>query len=327
MSKIFRLGTGPETYTDWNASPSFPYNSNNRNNISDPDGATAKKEITSIPSPFARIDLVKNAFKEVCISKDLDGQTIFHKMVSDAFDIGEIFFNIERFDGKVEIITWNPQKCIQELTDSHIEGHQYLGDALQKYLQSDTKAYNFASMQNLYVLNYKKGNKELDIIGATSPATMFFSNANDLSYLSKELSFEKDKPFDSKYNPLYKRDAQYVKSLFLFRKIFPNFASVFPEVEDYFNLTFQLISPELRDDIRNLDANNSGEFGPISVSNGAQNDIVEILGQNLYKQIGSTSIENSDFLIDSNKCNEQILVLPIDKGNIYGDLVYVTEKW
>ena len=327
MSKIFRLGTGPETYTDWNASPSFPYNSNNRNNISDPDGATAKKEITSIPSPFARIDLVKNAFKEVCISKDLDGQTIFHKMVSDAFDIGEIFFNIERFDGKVEIITWNPQKCIQELTDSHIEGHQYLGDALQKYLQSDTKAYNFASMQNLYVLNYKKGNKELDIIGATSPATLFFSNANDLSYLSKELSFEKDKPFDSKYNPLYKRDAQYVKSLFLFRKIFPNFASVFPEVEDYFNLTFQLVSPELRDDIRNLDANNSVEFGPISVSNGAQNDIVEILGQNLYKQIGSTSIENSDFLIDSNKCNEQILVLPIDKGNIYGDLVYVTEKW
>lgn len=327
MSKIFRLGTGPETYTDWNASPSFPYNSNNRNNISDPDGATAKKEITSIPSPFARIDLVKNAFKEVCISKDLDGQTIFHKMVSDAFDIGEIFFNIERFDGKVEIITWNPQKCIQELTDSHIEGHQYLGDALQKYLQSDTKAYNFASMQNLYVLNYKKGNKELDIIGATSPATMFFSNANDLSYLSKELSFEKDKPFDSKYNPLYKRNAQYVKSLFLFRKTFNNFAIAFPELDDYFNLTFESLSSELREEIRNLDANNICDFDSISVSNGAQNDIVEVLGQNLFKQNGTTSVENSDFLIDSTKCNEQILVLPIDRGNTYSELVYVTEKW
>ena len=223
MSKIFRLGEGSNTYTDWNESPSFPYNSNNRKKILDPDGATAKKEITSIPSPFARIDLVKNAFREVCESNDLDGHTIFHKMVSDAFDIGEIVFNIDRFGDKVEIITWNPSNCINEMIESSVEGHKYLGDALNKYLQSDAKAYNFASMQNIYILNYKKGKKELNIIGATSPATLFFSNANDLSYLSDELSFEKDKPFDSDYNPLYRRDAQYVKALFFFRKYFPNF--------------------------------------------------------------------------------------------------------
>ena len=149
MSKIFRLGEGSNTYTDWNASPSFPYNSNNRKKILDPDGATAKKEITSIPSPFARIDLVKNAFREVCESKVLDGQTIFHKMVSDAFDIGEIFFNIDRFGDKVEIKTWNPRNCIDEMLASSVDGHKYLGNALNKYLQSDAKAYNFASMQNI----------------------------------------------------------------------------------------------------------------------------------------------------------------------------------
>ena len=33
MSKVFRLGEGPKTYNDWNESPSFPYNSNNRKNI------------------------------------------------------------------------------------------------------------------------------------------------------------------------------------------------------------------------------------------------------------------------------------------------------
>lgn len=327
MSKIFRLGEGSNTYTDWNESPSFPYNSNNRKKILDPDGATAKKEITSIPSPFARIDLVKNAFREVCESKDLDGQTIFHKMVSDAFDIGEIFFNIDRFGDKVEIITWNPSNCIQEMIDSSCEGHNYLGNALDKYLDSDAKAYNFASMQNIYILNYKKGQKELNIIGATSPATLFFSNANDLSYLSTELSFEKDKPFDSIYNPLYKRDAQYVKALFLFRKCYPNFASVFPELDDYFNITFQKLTDELREEIRNLNSNDDGNFGTISVTRGTQNDIVEVLGQKLFKLNGTTSIENSDFLIDSTKCDEQILVLPIDSGNTYSDLVYVTEKW
>ena len=327
MSKIFRLGEGSNTYTDWNESPSFPYDSNNRKKIQDPDGAIATKEITSIPSPFARIDLVKNAFREVCESKNLDGLTIFHKMVSDAFDIGELFFNIDRFNDKVEIITWNPGNCINEMMDSSCEGHHYLGDALKKYLQSDAKAYNFASMQNIYILNYKKGKKELNIIGATSPATMFFSNANDLSYLSDKLSFEKDKPFDSTYNPLYKRDAQYVKSLFLFRKIYPNFASVFPELNDYFNITFENLTQEVRDEIRAMDVNDVGNYGSISVAHGAQNDIVEVLGQRLFKLNGTVSIENSDFLINSPKCNEQIMVLPIDKGNTYSDLVYVTEKW
>lgn len=327
MSKIFRLGTGSNTYTDWNESPSFPYNSNSRKNIQDPDGATAKKEITSIPSPFARIDLVKNAFREVCEGKSLDGQTIFHKMVSDAFDIGEIFFNIDRFSNKVEIITWNPGNCIQEMLDSGCDGHKYLGNALQKYLESDAKAYNFGSMQNIYILNYKNGKKELNVIGATSPATLFFSNANNLSYLSEELSFEKDKPFDTNYNPLYKRDAQYIKALFLYRKCFPNFASVFPELNDYFEKTFQNLSSELRQEIRDLNVNDTGNYGTISVNQGAQNDIVEVLGQKLFKLNGTTSIENSDFLIDSTKCEDQILVLPIDRGNTYSDLVYVTERW
>lgn len=327
MSKIFRLGEGSNTYTGWNESPSFPYNSNNRKKIQDPDGATAKKEITSIPSPFARIDLVKNAFREVCDSNNLDGQTIFHKMVSDSFDIGEILFNIDRFNDKIEIITWNPGNHIREMLDSDLNGHKHLGNALQKYLQSDAKEYNFSSMQNIYILNYKKGKKELNIIGATSPATLFFSNANDLSYLSNELSFEKDKPFDSSYNPLYKRDAQYVKALFLFRKCYSNFASVFPELDDYFNLTFQQLSSDLRQEIRDLDVNNADNYGTISVNQGTQNDIVEVLGQKLYKLNGTTSIENSDFLINSKKCEDQILVLPIDRGNTYSELVYVTEKW
>ena len=50
-------------------SASFPYNSENRdgkNGIDDPEGASSKSEITSIPSPFARIDLVKTAFVRVC---------------------------------------------------------------------------------------------------------------------------------------------------------------------------------------------------------------------------------------------------------------------
>lgn len=86
MSKIFRLyKEGTTTYEDWNNSPAFPYNSASRDMIEDPDGASARHEITSIPSPFARIDLIKTAFKEVCKQdkktrkSNLDGDTIFTK--------------------------------------------------------------------------------------------------------------------------------------------------------------------------------------------------------------------------------------------------------
>lgn len=325
MSKIFRLGDGPNTYKDWNKSSSFPYDSTRRDGIQDPDGATAKKEITSIPSPFARIDLVKNAFAEVCRNGNLDGDTIYHKMVSDAFDIGEIFFNINRFSDKVEIISWNPREGIEQMQNSGQEGHKLLGEALSKYLQADARTYNFDKMQNIYILNYKNGKKEVDFIGATSPVTMFFSNANNLSYLSNELSFEGDKPFDTSYRPLYKRDAQYVEALFLFRECYTGFTTAFKELNDYFDKTFEKLSDDLRNKIRALNGNNTAGHETISVQDG-QNSIVEILGQPFYKA-APASIADSEFMIKSPKCNQQILVLPIDKGNRYSNLLYISEKW
>ena len=134
MSKVFRLYTGgTNTFQDWDNSPTFPYNSGARDDskMPDPEGAKACKEITSIPSPFARIDLVKNAFYEITRKENsigakacLDGNTIFHKMVSDTLDVGEIFFNYERFSSIVEIIAWNPSSMIKALASSLDDGQK-----------------------------------------------------------------------------------------------------------------------------------------------------------------------------------------------------------
>ena len=189
MSKVFRLYKGgTTTFQGWNDNPAFPYNSNARDTIEDPDGASAKNEITSIPSPFARIDLVKTAFKEVCRRasqnlENLDGNTIFHKMVSDSLDVGEIFFNIDKFRDKISIITWDPTVMIDILKNDQNVSHYYVADALEKYLVSDAITYNFNRLKNIYLLNYTNGPDELNIIGATSPATLFFSGANSLEYI------------------------------------------------------------------------------------------------------------------------------------------------
>ena len=88
MAKVFRLhNAGSDAIGGWGNSNQ--YNSTIINSITDPAGATATREITSIPSPFARMDLVKEAFAFVN-RIGLDGDTIHHKMVSHALDIAQI---------------------------------------------------------------------------------------------------------------------------------------------------------------------------------------------------------------------------------------------
>lgn len=335
MSKIFRLyKEGPLTYEDWNSSPAFPYNSTNRDSIEDPDGASASHEITSIPSPFARIDLIKTAFKEVCkIDKStkkalLDGKTIFHKMVSNTLDVAEIFFNIDKVKGKVEVIKWNPNLMLSELENSNESGHQYLADALRKYMSSDAKTYNFSQLKNIYILNYTKGPDELNIIGATSPATLFFSSANDLGYVN-DIFLGEHKPFDSEYTPLYKRDFEFVKYLFTLRKTIGGFSTLFPEIESYLSETFKAISNQAqKDEINAIQNGDFKGFETIDVEDERQNDVVEVLGYTLYKKGRPDPSKTSDFTIKNEKNLQSVpLVLPIESGNKYSDLWYVTGKW
>ena len=134
MSKVFRLHQDNNTLIDWQQSQ--PYSTNVINQIKDPNGATSRNEITSIPSPFARIDLVKNAFKEVNVL-GLDGNTIYHKMVSDSLDVGQIFFNYPKFKNLVNVVYWDKTNDLQGLKQSQIASHRVVGETLEMYMQQD----------------------------------------------------------------------------------------------------------------------------------------------------------------------------------------------
>lgn len=335
MSKVFRLyKEGTNTYQGWNESPSFPYNSNARDTIDDPDGASAHNEITSIPSPFARIDLVKTAFREVCKMaagniKKLDGKTIFHKMVSDALDVGEIFFNYDKLKDKVEIITWNPRQALQEMMHSGNMGHLYLADALEKYMESDARAYNFDQLNNIYLLNYLNGPDEINVIGATSPSTFFFSGANNLEYIQDIFFANNDRPFDGDYAPLHQRDLEYIKSLWTLRKSIPGFASLFPEIEAYLNLTFKAITDQkVKSQLNAISEADADQFNTIDIRTDGQNNQVEVLGYPLLQVKTKTNVE-SNFTIkaDRNIEGKKPLVLPVESGNKYAELQYASGLW
>ena len=326
MSKVLRLHTsGYDTLEDWQKSS--VYGSEVINQIEDPQGASASHEITSIPSPFARIDLVKQAFKNVADSKNLDGQTIFHKMVSDSLDVGEIFFKAKNYSDRVKIIYWDKTEHIAELRRN---GNEILAQTLEMYLKQDATAYNFSNMRRIFILGYTGGlrRSRFDVLGATSPATLFFSIANDLSYVTDEIPFNNDKPFDSAYNPLYKRDEDFIKCLFALRDGFNGFAAKFPEVNAYLNLTYQQLSTDLKDEIDNTTANNIANYNRQTTTDG--NDFVEIIDGLFFpmKQDIPRPKNHSDFEIrPTRSATNPPLALPCTKASKYDRMKLTHATW
>lgn len=342
MSKVFRLYDiqGDNNIVDWQTSK--VYGSQAINEITDPDGADAKKEITSIPSPFARIDLIKSAFKEVVNMANrkegtkgyasFDAKTIYHKMVSDALDVAEIFFNFDKFKDNFEIIVWDRKK--------NLDTNTVFGKTLNRYLESDSKGndpYNFGKLERIYMLNYIGPDRpsSMNIVGATSPATLFLSSANDLSYVSKNICFNLDRPFDNSFQPLYKRDSEFQKYLYAFRNAYgeQEFHKDFPEFDDYLIsktgkvCNYKYLSQKQKNEIDKLDANSIQHYEPISIGEKGA-DTLDILGKTYHKKMNIINW-HSNFEIKSNLyvAEKKPLILPIIAGNTYEKLVYTTDEW
>ena len=349
MGHLFRINQqGASVIVDWSTTASTPYDSASVAKISDT--TTTQKEITSIPSPFARIELVKEAFRKVAgqsisglsvaeVAARLHGNSIYHKMVSDSLDVGQIFFNYPSMKDKVDIVVWDKKQQLQLLLSSNNPAHQNVGKTLDMFFDQDAKGndpYNFGKMQNLYILKYKGiGQRQMHIIGATSPATLFFSTANDESSISKQLCFGTDYAFDNAYASLDQRDKEYIKYLFTFKYSNPNFAIWYPEVDAYLDAVYFILDNNLKNEINNIQSSiNQQTTGSIPYIDSQYSQIlfsvnqaieyqVEINGQCLHYK--NTRVQgNSSFQI---KCSKQIkgfapLVLPITNSNAYENLTY-----
>lgn len=329
MSKVFRLHKNGAGLIDWTRSKK--YGSDVVEQIEDPSGARADKEITSIPSPFARIDLAKSAFRNVGMGDgNVKGDTAYHKIVSESLDIGELFFNYNRMSNKIDIIVWDRAKQIGTLKASRTAEQKMVGNTLEMFLGQDAKAYNFDRLDRIYLLAYK-GNRrksEMDIIGATSPCTLFFSSANDLSYMSEDLRQNGQyKPFDSSFTPLYERDIAFQRYLWAIVKSqgIDKFAKYFPEFYAYLKKNYTLSDEKVKDIIDSVDETTIDEYEQLKVSG----NTVEVLGIPFGKSKGINASEmESDFMIVSSIYNGiRPLVLPVEAGNTYKEYKYIQDYW
>lgn len=297
MAKVFRLTDNGSSVEHW-AESTF-INSDYINSISTSDGGLTRKEPTSIPSPFARLDLVNTAFSEVVRNKDLDGKTVNHKIVSDVLDLLEITFNYNLLKDDLKIIYWDKKSNLDQLLNSSNEKHRLYGKTLELFLNQDKESFNFDDLNGIYIFKYKHR-----VIGGTSPLTLFFSSANDLSFANISLT-NGDIFFDEDYCPLYKREDDFIKYVFSLFKGHPELNLKMRNFAAYLAVNLNRLNSsnhELYDEINNYTKDYNFLESCRTLDTGIAGQNIEIFNIPLYKKSGDLKIEDeSEFVISSSK--------------------------
>lgn len=308
--KIFRIhNTGETNKSGWFVS----------DKITSEDLKTIKtsgKEVaTSIPTPFASIDLVKSAFKWVA-ENGVHGDTAQHKLVSDALDVAQLFFSYPKNKEKVKIVSWKPALRFSAMEEEGTPNHRKFSSTLKLFWEQDSVAdgevlYNFEKTQKLYFLLNKANNK---VIGATSPATLFFASP-DVRSASNGLNITigSDVLFDNDLASLDEREWAFIEYMFALSKQ-NRFSRLFPEVYEYLEAVKEnKLTGEQKQKLTEVDADSINNYNDCCVLDN-ENDYCEVLGIRLKVQrIDTSNIkQDSDFLIkaDFEADTQMPLVLP-----------------
>ena len=331
MAHVYRLHTGgSQTLDGWDTSKQ--YGPQEILSIVDPSGATANLPITSVPTPFASLELARAAFN-TCGAVDsrtgannIKGDTIYHKLVSFCLDTLEILFGFKKFCAQFEIIPWNAQVEINNLMYSPDPAHQRLGQTLALYLGQDGKAFNFGQNTIFYLLNYKEGPAALNIVGGTSTTSLAVASTNDLSYVRVPLSGNHwaydDDP--NSFRSLIQRDFEFIRYVWTLTLQY-GFSNTYPEVYKYVQECFKSITDQnLKNELRNVSPSDIQNYEPIKV--GAANIILPggvIIGSFETPPPGDVS----DFTILSDYSEQLPLVLPNENGYNEPGMRYVSGPW
>lgn len=277
MSYTLRFHQGTNTLNGWDVSAK--YNNKAIADIKDPSGGAASLPITSVPTPFATFELVRNAYEQVLAiynnTGEIEGNTFYHKLVSYSLDLLEILSNFSKYQNDFEIIPWDIQTDLQNLLTAQNAAHQALGETLDLFLDQDKGSFNFSDLRTLYLLNYKNGPAVYNIVGGTSPTSLTVASSNDLSYVDVYLG-NGHKAFDTNYLSLIGRSAEFFEYMFKLADYKDSngfsFAGYFSEVYNYINTCFTLMK----------DNSLKGQLRAQQGTNSYQEDYLPISGQNFY---------------------------------------------
>jgi len=276
---------------------------------------------TSIPSPFARIALVKTAFGEVAKHGD-NALVAYQKIVSDSLDVAEIFFTFDKWKDKIEIIKWNKTDDLNKLSS-----YKIFHKTLITFLNSDAKAYNFNDMISIFILKYKLTG---EVIGATSPCTIFFSSANNFSV---DIPLSNNHIAFADIFPLHKRSWDFQKYLYTWLKINNTIHQIdnkpvyiFDEFNNYLEAQRHIPDAQNVNKISDLAGqslpNDFNEYDELRAPN------VEVLGKSLHKSNSKNKIA-INYLSTIDLLEDKIIRLPnkMQKGSFFDGKINDNSKY
>ena len=217
------------------------YNADEIEQISDPNGGLSAKPRTAIPSPFAQMDLVKNAFRRLSTHANLKGELMDERLVGNALDIAQLFFNYTELSNKLKIVVWNRQTEVQRRKTE--ERHRLLGETIEMFLEQDKEAFNFDQMDRLFFLVC--GDK---VVGSTSPVTLWMATPNAQPGLC-QIPVEQNVGLFQAWRPLYERQDTFVKYVYALFTAFPQLKKLCGEVNDYLIANMRLLDTGLQTQI------------------------------------------------------------------------------
>ncbi|WP_315340701.1 hypothetical protein [Hoylesella oralis] len=209
--------------------------------IDDPNGGLSQRPRTAIPSPFAQMDLVKNAFKRLSMHTSLNGEAMDEKLVANALDVAQLFFNYTELRNRLHIVEWNRATALGGLKNS--SQHKLLGETIEMFLEQDKEAFNFDRMDRLYFLVL--GNQ---VIGSTSPVTLFMSTPNAMPHVF-DIPVEQNVKLFDLWRPLYMRNERFIKYIYALFTAYPDLKKLCSEVNAYLIANMKLLSADMQDEI------------------------------------------------------------------------------
>lgn len=295
--------------------------------IRNTNGAKASKGVTSVPSPFARIHLMKTAFEYVNFDylynqKRHEGNNIYYDLVSQTLDLLEILYTSISDNLGLKLFRWDMKQQVEKLTNSHLDGAQRLGDALSLF----SKDPLFNGFESFYLIY--RGNR---LLGATSPLTLVFPSPTDEKI---DASFSNGQyAYFTQIVPLHKRPVEFQRFLhkfFLCNKTL-GINTQFETLAQYLRDSLKL-NAGLEEEIRSLEMSQDtysvqkfvSEY-PSTLQDEHSNPI-QILQYKFHVPQPSTGPLSSDFEILSSKFTGERKPLVL-KDKFAGDLNYINGKW
>ena len=318
------------------------YNEDDIKAIKDPNGGQAENPKTAIPSPFAQLDLVKNAFEHIAKDQRLLGSRMDMRLVSYALDIAQMFYNFDEMKSMygVQLVQWNMTHLQMLLNDP---SHKLLGETLQMFIDQDASAYNFSQNMSIYFIVYNN-----QVIGSTSPASLFMASPN--ANCMDQIQVEQGKVLFGEWRNLWERNPKFVKYFYAIFTAFPELKKMCTEVNnylienfkamerlgpDYVKTRLEIISeignPEASDQESAKKAREYLNRNYMPIENG-----VNVLGFPLYQcrqEDVNAAISQSDFVIvpsqpDAMADPRKPLVLQNNLDTLASDpFIYVTYPW